>query len=113
MDNIDLSNNNLNHTKNDFLIISNEIIIDSTTSTANCNKRKYDDLYDECSNSSSSSKDSSKSFKLYDNQNIYLQSSGCIDLSVNNKNLTKCRECNNSDGGADGIENCRFIGWRK
>jgi hypothetical protein len=107
MDSIDLDNN-LNHTKNDFLIMSNEIIIDSTAS--NCNKRKYDDLYDGYSNSSN---DSSKSFKLYDNQNIYLQSSGCIDLSVNNKNLTKCRECNNSDGGADGIENCRFIGWRK
>ncbi len=34
---MDLSNN-LNHTKNDFLIIINQIIFDSTT--ANCTKRK-------------------------------------------------------------------------
>ena len=107
---IDFSNNNLNHSKSDFLMISNEIIID-TTPDLNSNKRKYEELYDESNNSNSS-----KLFKLYDNQNIYLQSTRCVELCLINENLTKCRDCLNStntSGGGDGIENCRFIGWRK
>lgn len=46
--------------------------------------------------------------------NVELQSKKCN--SLNNKYLSKCRECsgNNVGGYFDGVvDNCRFVGWRK
>ena len=123
--------------KEDFLMINNEIVIETSEDVEeeqkhNNNKRKYDETFEYNNNTqdnnSSVSLDSydsvkTKSLKLYDEfknaisnqENVYLQTRRCVDLHVNNKKLTKCRECNALSAKIrnDGVENCRFIGWRK
>ena len=125
---------NLNQSKNnaDNLIVNNEVVIEvAHTTDIYSMKRKYDEIVDDYSSSSSCSNGSggsnkeiilNKALKLFnecrdfiinDNENIIVQTVSCKSMCLTNKQLTKCRDCYFNRSSEEEFENCRFIGWRK